>query len=382
MSGSGKSNQNTAATSAAVDISIQLGVLILVIICCYLILKPFIPLVTWGIILAVALYPVYHAVNAKLGNRRKLTAAILTIAALLVIILPGIQMAGSGVDGLQLLNDKLKQEELKIPPPPEKVKEWWVIGSTVYTVWQQASVNLEATLQRYQPQVTAAVKWLLSTAVDTVLGVVMFAVSIIIAGILMTTAHSGGQVARHLFVRLVGDRGSEFVDISEQTIRGVVKGILGVAVIQALLAGLGFWIAGIPGAGVWAFLSLVLAIVQIGIGPVVLGVIIYAFSNMSTLPAVVLTVYLVVLTVYLIVVAIGDGPLKAIFLGRGAAVPMAVIFLGAIGGFIWIGFLGLFIGAVILSLSYILFKTWMGDDPDSSGIEEDSEPKSSADYAI
>jgi len=375
MSGSGKSNQNTAATSAAVDIFIRLGVLILVIICCYLILKPFIPLVTWGIILAVALYPVYHAVNAKLGNRRKLTAAILTIAALLVIILPGIQMAGSGVDGLQLLNDKLKQEELKIPPPPEKVKEWWVIGSTVYTVWQQASVNLEATLQRYQPQVTATVKWLLSTAVDTVLGVVMFAVSIIIAGILMTTAHSGGQVARHLFVRLVGERGSEFVEISEQTIRGVVKGILGVAVIQALLAGGGFWIAGIPGAGVWAFLCLVLAIVQIGIGPVVVGVIIYAFSNMGTLPA-------VILTVYLIVVAIGDGPLKAILLGRGAAVPMAVIFLGAIGGFIWIGFLGLFIGAVILSLSYILFKTWMGDDPDSSAIEEDSEPKSSADYAI
>lgn len=245
----------------------------------------------------------------------------------------------------------------------------------MYTVWKQASVNLEATLQRYQSQVTATVKWLLSTAVDTVLGVLMFAVSIIVAGILMATSHSGGEMARHLFVRLVGERGDEFVDISEQTIRGVVKGILGVAVIQALLAGAGFWIAGIPGAGIWAFLCLVLAIVQIGIGPVVLGVIIYAFSNMSTLPA-------VILTVYLVVVAIGDGPLKAIFLGKGAAVPMAVIFLGAIGGFIWIGFLGLFIGAVVLSLTYKLFDAWMGNDSDSGSTEEDSEPKSSADYAI
>ena len=119
MNASEKSVQNTSATSAAVEISIRLGVLALVIVCCYLILKPFIPLVVWGIILAVALYPVYHAVNTRLGDRRKLTAAILTIAALLVIILPSIQMAGSGVDGLQALNDTLKHEKLKIPPPPE-----------------------------------------------------------------------------------------------------------------------------------------------------------------------------------------------------------------------------------------------------------------------
>ena len=375
MRNAGKSIQNASAVSAAVEISIRLGVLVLVIICCYFILKPFIPLVVWGLILAVALYPVHQAVNARLGDRRKLTAAIITIAALLLIILPGIQMAGSGVDGLKALDDHLKHEELKIPPPPEKVKEWWVIGSTVYTVWKQASVNLEATFQRYQPQVTALVKWLLSTFVGTLLGVLMFAVSIVIAGILMATAYSGGQMARQLFVRLVGERGSDFADISEQTIRGVVKGILGVAVIQALLAGLGFWIAGIPGAGVWAFLCLVLAIVQIGIGPVVLGVIIYAFSDMGTLPA-------VILTVYLIVVAIGDGPLKAVLLGKGVAVPMAVIFLGAIGGFIWIGFLGLFLGAVILSLSYKLFDAWMGSGLDSGTLEENYEPKSSADYAI
>jgi len=115
MNESGKSVQNTSTTSTAVEISIRLGVLTLVLVCCYLILSPFIPLVVWGIILAVALYPVYEAVNARIGDRRKLTATILTIAALLVIILPGVQMAGSGVDGLDALNDKLKHEALKIP---------------------------------------------------------------------------------------------------------------------------------------------------------------------------------------------------------------------------------------------------------------------------
>ena len=101
----------------------------------------------------------------------------------------------------------------------------------------------------------------------------------------------------------------------------------------------------------------------------------HRFSDMGTLPA-------VILTVYLIVVAIGDGPLKAFLLGKGVAVPMAVIFLGAIGGFIWIGFLGLFLGAVILSLSYKLFDAWMGSGLDSGTLEENYEPKSSADYAI
>jgi predicted PurR-regulated permease PerM len=190
--------------------------------------------------------------------------------------------------------------------------------------------------------------------------VLKFAASIIIAGILLATAASGGQVTRILFGRLAGKLGVEFAIISEKTIRGVVKGILGVAVLQAFLAGAGFALAGIPAAGVWAFLCLFLAIVQIGILPVVVGVIIYAFMKMATLPA-------VLLTVYLVVVALGDGPLKAILLGRGAMVPMPVLFIGAIGGFIWIGFLGLFIGAVLLSLGYKLLEAWMGGELLSDG---------------
>jgi predicted PurR-regulated permease PerM len=222
----------------------------------------------------------------------------------------------------------------------------------VKNLWQMTSDNLESTLMKFESQMIGFGKWLLKTVFGTAVGLLMFAISLIIAGVLMASAKSGGLVAESLFVRLAGDRGAYFAEISVKTVRSVVKGIIGVSIIQALLAGLGFAVAGIPAAGLWALLCLILAIIQIGIGPVIIPVIIYAFSKMSTLTAVMLTVWLVLLT-------ISDGPLKAVFMGRGASVPMLVIFLGAIGGFISLGFLGLFIGAVILSVGYKLLEVWL-----------------------
>ena len=230
-----------------------------------------------------------------------------------------------------------------------------LIGESAKNLWQSATVNLESTLAKFQPQILGFAKWLLKTFIDTAAGLFMFAISIIIAGILMASAKSGGQMAERLIVRLAGDHGEEIAGITVQTIRSVVKGIIGVSIVQALLAALGFVVAGIPAAGLWAFLCLVLAIIQIGIGPVVLLVIIYAFYTMGKIPAVLLTVWLVLVTA-------SDGPMKAVIFGRGASVPMLVIFLGAIGGFIAIGFLGLFIGAVVLSVGYKLFEAWLEDE--------------------
>ena len=200
----------------------------------------------------------------------------------------------------------------------------------------------------------------------TALGLLQFALSIIIAGIFMSHAKGGGKMAKDLFVRLAGERGADFADISTQTVRNVVKGILGVAIIQALLAGTGFLVAGVPGAGLWAFICLFLSIVQIGVLPVVIPVVIYMFSTADTLTA-------ALLTGWLIPVSLLDNLLKPILLGRGAPVPMLVVFLGAIGGFLSMGFIGLFVGAVILSLGFKLFRVWLDEfsDPDTSGGPDD-----------
>ena len=350
-----KTQTEASLTQKAIDIAIKLGVLAVLLAWCFQIIRPFISPVIWGTIIAVTLLPIYEKINTRLGDRRKLTAAVITIVALMVIVLPGIQLSVSSVDSLHTLSTKLQGEELKLPPPPEGVGDWPVVGEPLKNLWQNATVNLESTLVKFQPQLIGLAKWLLKNFLGIAAGIFMFAISLIIAGILMASAKSGGMMAKQLIVRMAGNHGEEIVGITVKTIRSVVKGIIGVSIVQALLAGLGFAVAGIPAAGLWTFLCLVLAIIQIGVAPVVLLVIIYAFYTMGKVSA-------VLLTVWLVLVAASDGPMKAVIFGRGAAVPMLVIFLGAIGGFIAIGFLGLFIGAVVLSVGYKLFEAWLQDD--------------------
>jgi predicted PurR-regulated permease PerM len=339
----------------AIEIAIRIGALILLISWCFLILKPFISPVVWGIIIAVAVYPLHIRLTAILGHRPRLAAAIMTIAALLIFILPGVKLADSMLSGVKILDERLQKGSIRVPSPPEGVGDWPMIGPTVDKVWRQASENLAATLEGYAPRLQAFGKWLLGSAVDTGLGLLLFALSIIISGIFLSSAEGGGRMARGLFVRLAGERGAEYAEDAKVTVRNVVKGILGVAIVQALLAGIGFTVAGVPAAGLWAFLCLLLAIIQIGIGPVIIPVIIFMFYKAPTLTA-------VILTVWLVLVLLSDNILKPILLGRGGPVPMPVIFLGTIGGFISMGFLGLFVGAVILSVGYKLFESWLNTE--------------------
>ena len=346
--------QEKKYTGPAIDIAIRIGVIALLIVLCFQILRPFISLVIWGAILAIAFYPVCKRLSTVLGGRVKVAAAIMTIVMLLAIILPSVLMVGSLVDGVKYINDRIHSSEMTMPPPPDGIEKWPFIGKSLKSEWYDASENLQATLTRFQPQVKAISLRLLKSAMGTALGLLQFALSIVIAGIFMANAKGSGDMARDLFVRLAGERGADFADISAKTVRTVVKGILGVAIIQSLLAGTGFVVAGVPGAGLWAFVCLMLAIIQIGIFPVVIPVIIYMFSTASTLTA-------GLLTGWLILVSLLDNFLKPILLGRGAPVPMLVIFLGAIGGFLSMGFIGLFVGAVILSLGFKLFRVWLDD---------------------
>jgi len=152
--------------------------------------------------------------------------------------------------------------------------------------------------------------------------------------------------------RLAGDRGDDLVHIAGSTVRSVFRGVLGVAFVQAMLAGIGLLVAGIPGAGLWAFLCLILCVVQIGTLPVLLPAAIYMWATADTLPA-------ILFTAWAVFVGISDNLLKPLLLGRGAESPMLIVLIGSIGGFIAIGVVGLFVGAVILTLGHRLFMAWI-----------------------
>ena len=376
MNEPGKITGEKTYIGPAIDIAIRIGVIALLIALCFNILRPFISPVVWGIILAIALFPACRRLSSVLSGRVKLAAAIITAVMLLCIILPSVHMVSSLVDGTKYISERLQHSEIKVPPPPDNIDKWPLIGKTLKREWNEASENLKATLTRFQPQLKAMSLWMLKSAMGTALGLVQFALSIVIAGIFMANAKGSGNIARELFVRLAGERGADFAVVSQKTVHNVVKGILGVAIIQALLAGSGFWVAGVPGAGLWAFLCLFLAIIQIGIFPVVIPVIIYMFSSADALTA-------GLLTAWLILVSLLDNFLKPILMGRGAPAPMLVIFLGAIGGFLSMGFMGLFVGAVILSIGFKLLLVWLDDLSHSNKSSEPDDfagEKSKAEY--
>jgi predicted PurR-regulated permease PerM len=176
--------------------------------------------------------------------------------------------------------------------------------------------------------------------------------AIIVSGVFLAFATPAGTVIKSLFIRLAGRHGESMSEVAEVTVRNVAKGVLGVAVIQSLLAGISFVIVGIPLAGLWILICLILAIVQIGIMPVSVGVIIYIWGAADTLTA-------TLFTIWMLFVGLVDNVLKPILLGKGAPVPMVIVFVGAIGGFMLSGFIGLFTGAIVLSFGYNLFKEWL-----------------------
>ena len=341
-----------------VDIALRLGILFLLLAWTFEIIKPFISIVIWGIIIAVSLYPAHRFLINKFGERPKLSAFIISLALLSVLIIPTVIFTDSMVDGLQSLSAGISKDGFTVPPPDESVAKWPLVGDFVYDTWYQASDNLEALLTNYSGQLKSVGNWILSALMGTGLGLVQLLISIVIGGIFLATSKKGAVFALKLFRRMVGSRGDEFARASEITVRNVSKGVIGVAIIQSFLAGLVFTAAGIPYAGLWTLLAFIFCIIQVGPGLIIIPVIVYIFTIYDTWIA-------ILWTIALILVMISDNIIKPMLMGKGAPVPMLVIFIGSLGGFFALGFIGLFLGAIILSLVYKLFLTWIEGEEDT-----------------
>ena len=287
-----------------------------------------------------------------MGNRPKIAALIITILLFAVFIVPAFFLADSMIDGIKQFSAGLKSNHFSIAPPPDKVADWPLIGKSLYSTWLSASENLVPFLQKYQEQLISAGQWLFNALVGTGTGILQLFVSIIVSGILLATSGNAADMIRKLFKKIAGERGEEFTTVTETTIRNISKGVLGVSAIQSLYLGLIFILSGVPYAGLWAIICLILAIMQVGPFLITIPVIIYFYITMEPWIATIWTVFLIIGTLL-------DNFLKPILMGKNAPVPTLVIFLGAIGGFISSGFIGLFIGAIVLSLGYKLFITWL-----------------------
>jgi predicted PurR-regulated permease PerM len=335
---------------------LQIAAVVLLFYICFQILRPFLAIVVWGIIISVALYPAYLSLTERLGGRGKTAATLIGLIGVAIIVMPAWLLADSTIGALKYIGAQAQSGSLVIPAPNDSVQEWPVIGERVYEVWISAATNLEDTLNQFEDQIKAMGERALSLAGHSVATVFQFIFSIAIAAVLFTVAAGGYEASRNISISLVGpDRGPKLTDMAVGTVRSVFKGVLGVAAIQGVASALLLVFAGVPAAGLWAGAVLVLAIVQLPpllvLGPIAF----WYFSVADTVPA-------VVFLVLALLVSGSDTFLKPMLLGRGLETPMLVILLGAIGGAISMGIVGLFIGAVVLALGYELLTVWMAPE--------------------
>jgi len=343
--------KNQITNNSIYNTTIRLIILLLIIGWCLMIMEPFVSIILWSLILSLAMLPLHTSLSKKMGERPKLASFIIVFTMFLIIIIPSFFLIGSLVDEVKTLKLMYAEGSLTIPPPNERVKEWPIVGNKLYNTWQSASSNLEQTIVKHQDQLTDIGKTIFKGILGSASAVIQIIISFIIAGIMLVLPGVGGWIHK-FFGKLVGDRGDEFADITVKTVGSVVKGVIGVALILALLHGIIFLLAGVPFAGIWTLLVFVLCVVQVPVIFVTLPIILYLFAEHGLTTA-------LIWGAILVVAGLSDNVLRPILLGKGAPVPMLVIFIGVIGGFIFSGFIGMFTGAIVMSIGYKLFIGWL-----------------------
>lgn len=347
----------TSATEIGriVDMLIRLGLLFLLIGLCISFIMPFSLVLIWGAIIAVTVYPIFHTLVKLFRGRKILASAVVTLVMLSFLLIPAWVLAESILNGILQLRDMYHQGQPLIPPPGKMVQDWPAITQPIISLWQSASDNLQGLLIQHKDQLKELGKWIFIAISDFGKGVIQFLVSILLAAVFLVFSESLNISSLKIFKKLAQSKGDYFAKITIGTVRSVVVGILGVAVIQAAMAGAGFFVAGVPFPGLWTLLCLILSVIQIGAWPVLIPITVYMYSVTNPF-------YATFFAAWMVVVVLTDNFLTPILMGRTSPVPMLVLLVGSMGGFITMGFLGLFIGAVILSIGYKLFDEWLNSE--------------------
>jgi predicted PurR-regulated permease PerM len=326
-------------------------------------IRPFLETMVWSVVLAVALYPIFSLLAKRLGGRRRLAAALITILLLLIVFGPLTWLGLDLVEVLRTIYERLESGAISIPPPVGTVKTWPLIGEPLFAFWELASTNLRAALVKVAPHLKPIGGSLLGAAGGVGAGIVQFFVSVIMAGFLLAPGPSLVGAIAGFLRRRVSRRGDELLQLAGATIRSVSQGVIGVSLLQALLAGIGLMAAGVPGASLIAVFVLILGIIQIGPSVILIPVIIWSWMTMETTAAVIFTAYMVPVNLI-------DNILRPIVMTRGLATPVLVIIVGAVGGTLSDGIIGLFVGPIVLAVAWELLVTWVREDDTISAAKD------------
>lgn len=341
------------------DVLIRAGLVAVLAISCFQVFRPFLNLMVWALILAVTLYPLQVRLTAGPVPRQGIAATLIVLLAIIIITVPAYMLGAAILESAERAMAVVRGGEFQIPPPPDSLGSVPVIGQPLYDFWMQAATDLTGLAQKVAPRLKDAGVAALQTTASVGAGLLLFVGSLIIAGIVMAYGDQGHRAAVQIASRISGpERGPRIAALCTATIRAVAQGVVGIAFIQMLLIGVAFVVKGVPGAGLLALAVLLLGIMQLPATLITIPVILYVFASEGATGAT------IIFAVYTFVAGLADNVLKPLMLGRGVDVPMPVVLVGALGGMVSGGVIGLFIGPVVLAVGYQLFWQWVEDVPE------------------
>jgi predicted PurR-regulated permease PerM len=328
------------------------GILALLFVGCLLVLWPFMTALLWATVLTFSLWPLYRRLAKLLGERRKLAAITLSLGLVLIVVLPFAIVGFTLGDNVSELETATRRWlEGGLPAAPAWLAKVPLVGKTAADGWNSLAGDSSKLVEKAKTLIAPVGSWLLSSGVKLGVGLVQFALSILLTFFLLLNGSALGATLADAIRRIGGERGAYLLELAGNTVRGVVYGILGTALVQAVMAGVGLVIAGVPGAGVLALLTFFLSVVPLGPPLVLVPAALWLFHAGST-------GWGVFMLIWALAVSTADNFVKPWLISQGSDMPFVLIMFGVLGGALAFGFIGVFIGPTLLAVGHRLFREW------------------------
>jgi len=320
------------------------------------VLQPFLGATIWATMVVVATWPIMLAVQRRLGGRRWLAVTVMTLAMLLVLVVPLVLAIVTIVDNRdRIAGWSASVATAKVPSPPDWVEQVPLVGSMIAREWRELAATSSATLAaQADPYVRRALSWFAGQVGTVGVMLLHFLLTIAITAILYAIGETAATGVRRFGRRLAGARGEKAVILSGQAIRAVALGVVVTAIVQSTAAGIGLALSGIPYPAVLTAVIFTLCIAQLGPILVMVPAVVWLYWSGDAVRA-------TVLLIWTIVVGALDNVLRPILIKRGADLPLLLIFAGVIGGLVGFGIIGLFVGPVVLAVTYRLLESWIAE---------------------
>lgn len=343
-------------TSRRVEQFVAIAVFGLLVAGCLLVLAPFVAPILWALILALTTWPAFRRLREAVGGRRTLAAGLMTLLLILVVLVPlallSVNVVGDAAEVVRRTRQLLAEG---VPHAPDWLAGLPVVGHALAGLWQGLAEGTLAIGQHVPKVIRPVGAWLVSVGAGVGRGMFDLSISLLVLFFLYRDGRAAGEAFTHMARRVVGEQSLQLIGVAENTLKGVVYGVVGTAFAQGVLMALGLWFAGVPGATFLGVVAGLASLIPVGAAIVWIPAALWLVTQGE------IGWGLFVAAWGAAIVGSADNFIKPMFISRGSNLPFIVVFLGVIGGMMAFGFLGLFLGPTLLALGFTLLGAWAGE---------------------